>query len=222
MMGTYRLLRWWYWCWLPAGLLVSGCTRFPVDGCLLEEAKQNLCRYHESGAYENAVKRALKPAFRRLEMPVTGERAAVVLDIDETALSTWEYQKGLRFGHYGPAWRDWTASASPPAIGPVHELYRICRERGVAVFFVTGRRENTRVSTEASLRQAGYTDWSGLMMKPDNYREPSVAPFKTRCRQTICDEGYRIILNIGDQQSDLEGGFAEKTVKLPNHIYVVP
>jgi len=33
------------------------------------------------------------------------------------------------------------------------------------------------------------------------------------------DQGYAIVVNIGDQMSDLDGGFAERTFKLPNPFY---
>jgi len=32
--------------------------------------------------------------------------------------------------------------------------------------------------------------------------------------------GYKIIANVGDQQSDLNGGYSERTYKLPNPIYL--
>jgi UDPglucose 6-dehydrogenase len=35
-------------------------------------------------------------------------------------------------------------------------------------------------------------------------------------------ERYTVIVNMGDQMSDLEGGFAERTYKLPNPFYFVP
>jgi hypothetical protein len=34
--------------------------------------------------------------------------------------------------------------------------------------------------------------------------------------------GYTIIANMGDQFSDLEGGFSERTYKLPNPFYYIP
>jgi hypothetical protein len=40
-------------------------------------------------------------------------------------------------------------------------------------------------------------------------------------RQRLSEEGYRILVNIGDQESDLAGGYAEFAVKLPNYIYSV-
>ena len=33
--------------------------------------------------------------------------------------------------------------------------------------------------------------------------------------------GYLIILNVGDQESDLTGGFADRTFKLPNPFYFI-
>jgi HAD superfamily, subfamily IIIB (Acid phosphatase) len=31
-------------------------------------------------------------------------------------------------------------------------------------------------------------------------------------------EGYTIILSVGDQESDLKGGYAERVFKLPNPV----
>ncbi len=33
--------------------------------------------------------------------------------------------------------------------------------------------------------------------------------------------GYAIIVNIGDQYSDLKGGYCETVYKIPNHIYIL-
>jgi acid phosphatase len=107
-------------------------------------------------------------------------------------------------------------------VKPVLEVYQAARAKGLEAFFITGRREAFRADTEANLKEAGYEGWSELMMKPDAYSERSVVPLKTRCREQIEAKGYRIILNIGDQDSDLEGGHAEHTIRLPNVIYRSP
>ncbi len=36
------------------------------------------------------------------------------------------------------------------------------------------------------------------------------------------DYGYDVILNVGDQVSDLQGGHADRAVKLPNPMYSIP
>jgi len=60
-----------------------------------------------------------------------------------------------------------------------------------------------------------------LVFKPEG--DPrSNAEFKTAERQLFVAEGRKIIANIGDQPSDLAGGSAEKTFKLPNVFYISP
>jgi hypothetical protein len=41
----------------------------------------------------------------------------------------------------------------------------------------------------------------------------------TVTRQHIESLGYDIVANFGDQFSDLNGGFADETFKIPNPIY---
>ena len=40
--------------------------------------------------------------------------------------------------------------------------------------------------------------------------------------EEIAEQGYTVILSMGDQLSDLEGGYAERTFKLPNPVYYLP
>lgn len=208
---------------LAAALGWCGCARFaaPPD---LPSAKAAVARYMEGDAYQRDLRRALRPVQRALAELGAAPTVptALVLDIDETALSTYEYQKGMGFGHHTPVWREWQQQRRATAVVPVLEVYQAARAKGVALFFVTGRREASRADTEANLRSAGYDGWTAVMMKPDAHKEPSVAPFKTSCREQIAGRGYRILFNIGDQDSDLDGGHAERTVKLPNPIYQSP
>jgi predicted secreted acid phosphatase len=46
--------------------------------------------------------------------------------------------------------------------------------------------------------------------------------YKSGTRAYIESQGYDIVGNFGDQFSDLEGGFADKTFKLPNPNYYLP
>jgi len=46
--------------------------------------------------------------------------------------------------------------------------------------------------------------------------------YKSGVRAHIEDLGYEIVGNFGDQFSDLKGGFADKTFKLPNPNYFLP
>ncbi len=208
---------------VAVALLLYGCARLsgPPD---LPSAKRAVAAYMEGNGYQRDLRKALAPAWRDLATLPDGGTAkvAVVLDIDDTALSTYEYQKGMGFGHYTPAWHEWQRQRRAVALAPVLAVFTAARAKGVAVFFISGRRELSRADTEASLRAAGYDGWAEVMLKPDAHREPSVAPFKTACREQIEGRGYRILLNIGDQAADLQGGHAERTIKLPNPIYRAP
>lgn len=47
--------------------------------------------------------------------------------------------------------------------------------------------------------------------------------YKANTRKHIeQDLGYDVVLNIGDQFSDLIGGYADRAVKLPNPTYYLP
>jgi len=48
---------------------------------------------------------------------------------------------------------------------------------------------------------------------------PSAADFKAPQRAQIVMQGYTIIVNVGDQPSDLAGGYAEKSFLMPNPFY---
>jgi len=115
----------------------------------------------------------------------------------------------------------WIVLARAEPIRPVRELARFARSQGVAVFLLTGRPERLRAATEANLKAAGY-EWTAVLLKPDALNSPSAVDFKAPERKKLIDQGYVIVVNIGDQISDLDGGYAERTYKLPNPFYFVP
>ncbi len=47
-------------------------------------------------------------------------------------------------------------------------------------------------------------------------------PYKSGTRAYIESQGYDIVADFGDQFCDLEGGFADKTFKMPNPNYYLP
>jgi predicted secreted acid phosphatase len=198
----------------------------------LVEVKREVGAYVDSGRYEAEVAAAVDPARAFLESRVArGGKLAIVLDVDETALSNLPSLRANDWGFIvsgpcdlprGPCGLiAWIGMAQSEPIRPVLALARLARERGVAVFFLTGRPERLRGPTERNLQAAGY-DWTGVLLKPDALNTRSAVEFKAPERKKLVDQGYTIIVNMGDQMSDLEGGFAERTYKLPNPFYFVP
>jgi acid phosphatase len=162
-------------------------------------------------------------------------RPALVLDIDETSLSNWSVMYHNDFAYFRSGDCDlnalracgqaaWEKSEAAPAIAPTLALFNAAKAHGIAVFFVTGRRENAEESaaTEDNLRKAGYDGWAGIFMRPPESHEASIAIYKSTARAKIEAQGYHIIANVGDQQSDLALGHAERTFKLPNPFYYLP
>ena len=116
----------------------------------------------------------------------------------------------------------WVKRSDCPAIEPVKQFYLAMRAAGVACFLITGRREPLRAVTVKNLERQGITGWEGISFRPQDDRDPSVVPFKSGERARIEARGFTIVANIGDQDSDLAGGHALKTCKLPNPMYFIP
>ncbi|MFF7967563.1 HAD family acid phosphatase [Streptomyces sp. NPDC007903] len=127
------------------------------------------------------------------------EKQAIVLDVDNTTLET-------DFGFQYPQ----------PANRPVLKVAQYAQDHGVALFFVTARPGILHWPTSYNLEHDGYrvTDLRvrGLI---DLFKD--VAAYKTAQRADIERQGYTIIANIGNSASDLSGGHAERTFKLPDY-----
>jgi len=51
--------------------------------------------------------------------------------------------------------------------------------------------------------------------------EMSASEYKSGRRAALEREGYAVVLNLGDQRSDLDGGHAERALLMPNPFYFV-
>ena len=186
--------------------------------------------YHDSGEYEKDLTAVDRAAKRYLARRVRQLRAkpgplkrkpALVLDIDETSLSNYSYISLTNFTGVIAGLALAVAAADDPAIQPTLRLVRFAQRKRVAVFFITGRPGNipqVREQTEANLESAGYSDWKGLALNPGGLE---TIEYKSGERAAIEREGYRIIANVGDQESDLAGGHADRAFKLPNPFYFI-
>ncbi|WNZ06874.1 HAD family acid phosphatase [Streptomyces sp. 11x1] len=131
----------------------------------------------------------------------SGQRLAIVFDIDNTTLET----------HYTPWYQ-----LPTPALKPSLALAKYAKSRGVDVFFVTARPGIIESLTEWNLKNVGYPV-DGLYVRdlPDLFSE--VSAYKTASRADIESDGYTIIANVGNNTTDLVGGHAERTYKLPDY-----
>jgi predicted secreted acid phosphatase len=199
----------------------------------LGDLKLQITQYKRSGAYDRDVAAVLARARQYVERRASMVRMpAIVLDIDDTSLSSWPRLQANDYGGItngpcnlpaGPCGQiAWQQSAQGEAIVPTLELFKAARAKGVSVFFITGRREMLRAATETNLRKAGFDGWTSLTLRPEGPPTPSVVDYKAGERAKIAARGFTIIANVGDQPSDLAGGYAERTFLVPNPFYRIP
>jgi predicted secreted acid phosphatase len=193
------------------------CAGATTQAPNLPEAQHQVETYIDSGRYLEDFARVVSRAQAWMQQQASSApRPAIVLDIDETSLSNWPAYRANGWGRVvngpcdldkGPCGlRAWQATGQSKALAPTLALVRRARDLGVAVFFISGRPPNLLEATERNLRA----------------EFASAAEFKAPERKRIEERGYTILLTMGDQESDLTGGYAQATFKLPNPVYYLP
>jgi acid phosphatase len=205
--------------------------------------------YYRCNSYDADVAHVLGDARRWVAArAVQVQRPAIVLDIDETSLLNWPriFKDDFAYIPNGECDfdnpgdpcgdLDWQQSGLATAIEPTRQLYDQARCINgpsactkIDVFFVTGRREaehNGELASVWTLRNLKAAGFDGIERDHLYMRDPEatggVSDHKTAARADIESKGYKIIANIGDQQSDLVNDHAEMTFKVPNPFYFIP
>ena len=184
---------------------------------------------------------------------------AIVLDVDDTTLTTFNYELysnwAFNFGPVAPPVAgqktnaDFVNGELFPAVPGMVDMTQQAADEGYGIFFLTGRPTSQEAATLGNLTSdalpppaihAGYPTPTGLFLKPPKANYAADAPwllpcindtangcntddYKTLTRKHIEEDlGYDIVANFGDQFSDLNGGFSDKTFKMPNPNYFLP
>lgn len=195
-------------------------------------------------------KRAEAELDKQLAAKHPDEKLAIVMDIDETTLTNYCEMRRDAFGYIARIFNQWEVSPQASmAIPGALRLFNKARAAGVAVFFITGRpgipdysatpkqpdqaapdpigpHPSDGDQTEATaknLEAAGFHGWDGLQLRNGSERTMPTIEFKSTERERIARRGYRIIMSLGDQWSDLLGDpQADISIKLPNPFYFIP
>lgn len=236
LLGRHRLSQLWR---LPAIVLLawSVTTRAGAAPTNIGDLEAKVLAYANGGQYDRDLATKGREAMAWLNTFANRvTKPALVLDIDETSLRNLEELEASQFGYFPQAGcsgspghrpdklpapcgsKAWDSFASTPAIAPTLALFQLAIARHVTVFFITGRHERERAATEANLKAVGYVGYQGLYMEDDSYTGTAAA-YKTEKRQAIRSDGYHIILNVGDQPSDLAGGISDKAILYPDPFY---
>jgi hypothetical protein len=184
---------------------------------------------------------------------VTGLKA-IVLDVDDTTLTTWNYEISSNWAfNLGTNTTAVLNQQFPATPGMVAMVTQAAAE-GYTIIFLTGRPHDQEDATRGNLASdgfgvdAGYPAPTTLVGGEDSlFTKPAIADYpaylltacaaelalvpqkscttihyKSATRAHIESLGYDIVASFGDQFSDLVGGFADKTFKMPNPNYFLP
>jgi predicted secreted acid phosphatase len=146
----------------------------------------------------------------------------------------------------------WISGHLMPAVPGMVALVKAAAASGCAIFGVTGRPTSQQADTIANLTEKGYVDAANKPLftaaqfvtkgtvsvvggsasiptqpwvdcNADGTRGAcSTIEYKSATRGHIEAQGFDIVGNFGDQFSDLIGGFADHTYKVPNPTYYLP
>jgi HAD superfamily, subfamily IIIB (Acid phosphatase) len=175
---------------------------------------------------------------------------AILMDVDDTTLATYNYEIASNWAYNPTTNATFVTGQLFPAVPGMVALAAAAEREGYSIFFLTGRPQTQEAATLGNLTadgigvDAGYPKPTALNDGEDGlFTKPAVADYpdylKTACagdtngscttihyksatRAHIESLGYDIVANFGDQYSDLDGGYADRTFKLPNPSYYLP
>ncbi|HWJ84093.1 MAG TPA: HAD family acid phosphatase [Cellulomonas sp.] len=200
---------------------------------------ENYLAKHDKAKHDKKSKHGKKSATK-----------AIVLDVDDTTLTTWNYEIASNWAYNPTTNGQYVTDQLFPATPGMVQLVTKAKKQGYAIFFLTGRPAAQEAATLGNLTKdsvgvdAGYPVPTALKNGEDGlFTKPAVADYpaylkkacaadpngscttihyKSATRAHIESLGYDIVANFGDQFSDLKGGYADKTFKLPNPNYYLP
>ncbi|MEU9149014.1 HAD family acid phosphatase [Streptomyces sp. NPDC048417] len=178
---------------LGAGLALSIAAALPAQAADVAEAQWLSDVAAVTGPAQSYVD-------SRAAADTSGAKLAIVLDIDNTSLETY-FEGGI------------TVPATPPVLALAQDAHA----KGVSVFFVSARSNLFNAVTRSNLTSAGYPVDGLYARTVAQLPAESIADFKTSQRKAIEANGYDIVADIGNNTTDLSGGYADTTYKLPDY-----
>ena len=183
-------------------------------------------------------------------IPHVSPSKAIVFDVDDTTLATWNYEVFSNWAYNPTTNAQFVNGQLFPAVPGMVDLASAAARAGYSIFWITGRPATQEAATLGNLTHdgvgidAGYPSPTTLNDGEDGlFTKPAVADYpdylkaacagdpngscttshyKTATRAHIESLGYDIVANFGDQFSDLVGGYADHTYKMPNPNYFLP
>lgn len=197
------------------------CAPETADLINIGVAKDEVISYHNSGKYDYDTRKAVDEAIEKFNDVQAGQNAAVIFDVDETAISSYGFYTKWDFGYVPKYFDMWVDSARAPVIPAVLDLYNYLLKKNFKLIFITGRKQYQYEPTIRNLISAGYANFDTLIVKGEEYSGQTAEKFKSEKRTELAEKGYIISGTVGDQWSDLIGPHHGIQVKIPNYMYII-
>jgi predicted secreted acid phosphatase len=177
----------------PAAIAVQASASAPaLDGH--HAAKKKVPTRAQWLADVKAAMQESRPYAReRVALKTVDEKLAVNFDIDNTVIATY-YDGG-------------------GAIPKMLKFARLLDKLGVALVFNSGRLDNQQERTVKQLTRAGFPVAEVCLRN----KGETLPVGKQRCRDGFIDEGYTLIANVGNNDTDFVGDGYERAFRLPNY-----
>jgi predicted secreted acid phosphatase len=210
------------------GLLALAVAAVPLASAASKEPKpapappDQIVAYHDSGEWNKDTQAVVDSATKSLkaQLKKKPDQPAIVFDIDDTLESTYDCAARSNFDR--GAITGCIATFDQTPIRPAWRLLRYAQKKKIALFLVTGRPDVLRRGTRKQLKEDGLRGGYTLVTRPNDELGKPAEDYKTQVRQDIDADGFTTLVNVGDQKSDLAGGWAVKRFKLPNPMYFTP
>jgi len=204
--------------YIAAAIILTACTTEIIN---MDTAREQVKNYYESGAYAEETEQIISDAINKISKMELNENSAVVFDVDDTLLSSYEYTSSIGFGFSYPTWKEWIHDERLTAVPQVKKIYDWLVQKNVNIILLTGRRSDECESTYKNLMSEGFTTFDTLICRPAHESKIDAADYKPAQRKALTAKGYEIIACFGDQWSDLNGEYTGLKVKLPNYLYLI-
>lgn len=156
-----------------------------------------------------AIEAELKNS-QRLSRVERRKKPAVIFDIDETLLDNSPLQaqyikEGKLFDI--ESFNRWISLEEAKPIPGALEFALFLKRRGVEIFYISNRTNDTKTSTVANLKKAGFSDAT-----PERVLLASRGSESKETRRNSVREKNRVIMYVGDDLGDMGENFERRSV----------